>query len=168
VEVMVVIALLGIAAALVVPAMGTTGGLRVQGAIRTIVSDLTFAQSDAIAFQQPRAVVFDLAANSYRLVQVVNGDIDEANTLYDGSARGKQYVVNLGNNDFGNARITSVAFNGTSSTLIYDDMGTPVASASGNTPGSGGRIRVEGQGSVHDIIVEPYTGRITVRRISGD
>ncbi|MFO0493813.1 MAG: Tfp pilus assembly protein FimT/FimU [bacterium] len=79
VEVMVVIALLGIAAALVVPAMGTTGGLRVQGAIRTIVSDLTFAQSDAIAFQQPRAVVFDLAANSYRLVQVVNGDIDEAN-----------------------------------------------------------------------------------------
>lgn len=171
VEVLVVVALLGIAGAMVVPAMGTTGVLRVQGAIRQVVADLTFAQSDAMAFQQGRAIMFDVTNNSYRIVQVVNGTIDAANTLYDGSAVGKRYVVSLNNPDFGGARITSVTFNNASgagtSNWILDEMGTPVNAPDSNTPTNGGVIRIQGQDSVHDIMIEPYTGRITVRRVSG-
>jgi prepilin-type N-terminal cleavage/methylation domain-containing protein len=173
VEVLVVVALLAIAGALVVPAMGTTGVLRVQGAIRQVVADLTFAQSDAMAFQQGRAIMFDVTNNSYRIVQIVNGTIDSANTLYDGTTIGKRYTVSLNNPDFGGARITSVTFNnssasgGNTNNWILDELGTPVVAPDSNAPTNGGVIRIEGQDSVHDILIEPYTGRITVRRVSG-
>jgi prepilin-type N-terminal cleavage/methylation domain-containing protein len=176
VEVLIVVVILGLAGAMVIPSMGSTGVLRVQGAIRTIVADLTFAQSDAIAFQEQRAVVFDPAANSYRVIQVVNNSVNYANTLYDGTAAGRRYVVDLNNPDFGGARILSANFGVTqpgglpsgTSTFLLDDMGTPITTVGGSTPSTGGAIRIEGQDSVHDILIEPYTGRITVRRISGE
>ncbi len=169
IEVLVVVFILGLAGAMVIPTMGSTGILRVQGAIRTLVADITFAQSDAMAFQQARAILFDQPNNSYRVVQVINGTVDAANTMYDGSREGKRMLVNLNSPDFGGARMTSVNFGtgAAASLLVFDDLGTPVADPSGNTPSSGGRIRVQGQDSVHEIIVEPYTGRISVRRISG-
>ena len=59
IELLIVVVLLGIAGMLVVPAMGSVGVLRIQAAVRTLVSDLTFAQGDAIAQQHAvnRAVV---------------------------------------------------------------------------------------------------------------
>jgi prepilin-type N-terminal cleavage/methylation domain-containing protein len=175
-EVLIVVVILGLAGAMVIPSMGSTGVLRVQGAIRTIVADLTFAQSDAIAFQEQRAIVFDPAANSYRVIQVVNNTVDYANTLYDGTSSGRRYIVDINNPDFGGARILSATFGVTqpgglpagTSTFLLDDMGTPITTVGGNTPSTGGRIRIEGQNSVHDILIEPYTGRITVRRVSGE
>jgi Tfp pilus assembly protein FimT len=162
------VVILGIAGAMVIPAMGTTGILRVQGAIRTVVADITFAQSDAMAFQQGRAVMFDTTGNLYRVVQVVNGGVDAANTMYDGTSAGKRMVMSFNTGDLGGARITQASFNGSGANLIFDDMGTPVTDASGNTPSTGGAIRIESEGNtVHDIIVEAYTGRVTVRRISG-
>jgi prepilin-type N-terminal cleavage/methylation domain-containing protein len=49
VEMLITVVILAIAAALVIPSMGQTGVLRVQGALRMVVSDLTTAQSDAVA-----------------------------------------------------------------------------------------------------------------------
>jgi prepilin-type N-terminal cleavage/methylation domain-containing protein len=169
IEVLVVVVILGLAGAMVIPAMGSTGVLRVQGAIRTLVSDITFAQSDAMAFQQARAIVFDQPNNSYRVVQVINGTIDVANTMFDATRENKRMLVNLNNPDFGGARMTSVDFGADAAQfrLVFDDLGTPVIDPSGNTPSAGGRVRIQGQDSVHEVIVEPYTGRISVRRISG-
>ena len=58
IEVLIVVTLLGIAGVLVIPSMSQVGVLRIQSALRTIVSDLTYAQSDAMAAQARRAVVF--------------------------------------------------------------------------------------------------------------
>ncbi|MBX3362550.1 MAG: type II secretion system protein [Phycisphaeraceae bacterium] len=44
IEVLVVVTVLGIAAALVIPEMSSAHSLRVQASVRTIVSDITFAQ----------------------------------------------------------------------------------------------------------------------------
>lgn len=165
IELLVVVALLGIAGALVVPAMGSVGALRVQAAVRTVVSDLTFAQSDAIAFQERRAVVFDLPNQSYRLVSVVNGVIDPvAGTLFSPGGPDGRYITSFRDPRYGGAILASVNFN-SEATIVYDDMGMPVAGAGSEQPGTGGIIRIDGSGQSFDVIVEPFTGRVNVRRV---
>jgi len=171
IELLIVVVLLGIAGSLVVPAMGSVGVLRIQAAVRTIVSDLTFAQSDAIALQQRRAAVFDTTNNSYTLVQVVGGTINTATgALYNPDAGGNRYEINLNDQRYGGARLTAATFGttGAPATLIFDDLGSPVMAATGDAAGPGGIIRIEGQNQRFEVIVEPFTGRISVRRIELD
>lgn len=166
IEVLVTVAILAIAAAMVIPAMGTTGVLKVQGAIRQIVSDITFAQSDAISMQQGRAVKFDPSTNSYRIVQVIGSTTDDSNTLYDPSRGGGRYVVNLNDGDYNGATIASTTLS--NNILIFDDMGTPVTTAGGNTPSTGGKIVILTADSRHELLIEAYTGRTTIRKVSGN
>lgn len=169
VEMLVVVVILGIAGAMVIPSMGTTGVLRVQGAVRTVISDITFMQSDAVAFQEKRAMVFDVATSSYRIVAVPGDTISPAsNTLYKSDGPNREYVVEFrpdNEGPFGDSRITAVDFDG-GSTLIFDALGGPVTSASGNTASSGGYIEVEGADQLFLIQVEGFTGRVTVQRVS--
>lgn len=163
IELLVVIVILGIAGAMVIPAMGETGILKVQGALRAIVADMTFAQSDAVAFQEKRAMVFDVASSSYTLVAVPGNSVDmNANTLYDPTRRDGRYTIDFREGRFGDARITSADFGGGSHTLIFDAMGGPLESAGSNNPGQGGTVRVQGSGSAWVITVEAFTGRVTV------
>lgn len=165
IEVLVTIVILGIAGALVIPAMGETGILKVQGAVRTIISDITFAQSDAVAFQERRAIMFDLPNNSYRLVQVPGSTLDPINnTLFDPQKSDGLFVVDFRRQlQFGDAQILEASFDGEPN-LIFDPLGGPVADPSGAIPGAGGTIRVRGSGSEFVITVEPFTGRVTVAR----
>lgn len=176
IEMLVVVALLGLAGALVIPSMSSVGVLRVQAALQTTVADLMFAQSDAIAFQQRRAVVFDVPAtaadiavenkNSYRVIQVLGGQIDAATgTLYDPARPGGRMIQDLSDEKFGGAKIQYANFDGVS-TLIFDELGAPAAAATGDAPGRGGTIRLGTADQTFDIVVEPFTGRITVRKIA--
>jgi prepilin-type N-terminal cleavage/methylation domain-containing protein len=164
-ELLAVVTILGIAAALLIPSMSQTGILRVQAAVRTIISDITFAQADAVAFQERRAIVFDVDTSSYRLVQVPGDTIDvELNTMYDPGRENGRYIVNFNDAIFGGARITAVNFDG-GNTLIFDALGGPVADAAGDEPGSGGTITVVGSGSTFTIGIEAFTGRVTATRV---
>lgn len=164
-EILVVIVVLGIAGALVIPAMGETGVLKVQAAVRTIVSDITFIQAEAVAFQERRAMVFDVETSSYALVEVPGDTIDiEANTMFDPTKADGRYLVDFRDAKFGDARITAAAFSGTN-TLIFDGMGGPVADAAGAVPGNGGTIRITGSSQSFDIRVEPFTGRVVVATV---
>jgi len=164
-EMLIVITVLGIAGALVIPSMGQTGVLRVQAAVRTIVADISVAQSDAVGFQEKRCVLFDVESSSYRLVAVPGDVIDAAlNTLYDPTSRTGLYEVSFAEAMFGDARITSADFDGDSA-LVFDALGGPVESLAGNTPSQQpGRVTVEGSGQSFTITVEPFTGRVTVTR----
>jgi prepilin-type N-terminal cleavage/methylation domain-containing protein len=175
VEMLIVVALLGIAGAMVIPAMGSVGVLRIQAAVRNVVSDITFAQADAIAFQQRRAVVFNVPTsvndvsrtsdNSYHVVQVLGGQINTTTgTLYDPSRPGGRMFQSFGDPSFGGAQIAWANFNN-SSTLIFDELGSPAAATTGDTPGTGGTVRIQGPDEFFDIVVEPFTGRVTTRRI---
>ncbi len=167
VELLIVVVLLGIAGALVIPNMASAHSLRVQAALRTIVSDLTFAQADAIAFQRRRAVLFDVANNTYRIVDIPGSAISADNVLFKSDGPSGQYVVNLADTSFAGARIESASFTQVNGlpTLIFDDVGAPAAAATGDQPGLGGTIRLSGSGQTFDIIVEPYTGRVSTRRV---
>lgn len=165
IEMLITVVILGIAGALVIPAMGETGILKVQAAVRTIVADITFAQSDAVAFQERRAVMFDVQTNSYRLIQVPGGTLEpDTNTLFDPTKPDGRFVVQFGKGgQFGDAQILSASFDNEPN-LIYDALGGPVADPSGATVGTGGTVRVQGSGSIFTITVEPFTGRVTVTR----
>ncbi len=165
IEVLIVVTLLGIAGAMVIPAMGSTGALRIQAAVRTIVADITVAQSEAVAFQERRALVFDVDSSSYRVIAVPGNTLDpDNNTLYDPSRPGGRYIVNFTDeNRFGDARITAVDFDGQAA-LIFDAMGGPIVDPGANTPSAGGAITVTGGGQTFVIRVEAFTGRVTVTR----
>lgn len=165
IEVLVVVTVLGIAAAVLIPNVGAAHALRVQAAVRTIVSDLTFAQSDALAMQEPRAIVFDVETNSYTLVEVVGGVIDpEANAMFDNSGPGGRYVRNFNADEYGGARIVAADFDG-DAILIFDEMGSPQAEPDDTTPGLGGYVTVTGSDSTYRVSVDAYTGRVTVDRM---
>ena len=164
VELLVTIAILGIAGALVIPAMGETNVLRIQAAVRTIVADITFAQSDAVAFQERRALMFDVTGNTYRVIQVPGNALDPANnTLYDPSRTSGRFVETFTDNKFGGASLLSVDFGNGSRDLIFDALGGPITSPTSNTPSPGGTIRVTGANQTYRISVESFTGRVTVR-----
>jgi prepilin-type N-terminal cleavage/methylation domain-containing protein len=157
VELLIVVAVLGIAGAMVIPQMNSTDVLRIQAAVRTIVADINFAQSDALARQQARAVVFDVPNNSYALLEVPGSVLNPTtDTIYE---------VNFNNRvKFHNARIVSASFDGNAN-LLFDEMGGPINAPGSSTPSAGGRVVVEGSGSTFEILVEAYTGRVVVNRL---
>lgn len=154
VEVLIVVVILGIAGAMVVPVISSTDTLKVQGAVRMVVADITMAQSDAIAFQRGQAVIFDLSetAPSYSVVEVFGNTIDPTlNT----TARRK-----IGGSEFGFSTFTESTM--TNNTLIFDEMGGPVTAAGSSTPSGSSYIEISGSGQRFRIGVEAYTGRVTV------
>lgn len=165
IEVLVLVVIMGIAGAMVIPALGDTHILRVQAALRTIISDITFAQADAAAFQERRAVVFDVNTNSYRVIQVPGNTLDVvANTISDPTRPFGRMGADFTQDEarYGDARLVSVNFGNGSSSLIFDALGGPVSAPDSNTPSPGGTISLSGSRASWTISVEAFTGRVTV------
>jgi type II secretory pathway pseudopilin PulG len=169
IEILVVVAVLGIAGALVIPSMGQTDVLRVQSAVRAVVADISFAQSDAIAYQQRRALVFDLdmngdkSDNGYTMCSVNGAVIDvENDALYDPQGPDGKYIVSLKDPRFAGSVIDEADFAGTQN-LIFDELGGPVAGPDSDVP-TGGFIQITGMDQTFIIFVEAYSGRVRVEK----
>lgn len=164
-EVLVVVTILGAAAAIVVPSMSSAGNLRVQTAVREVVSDITFAQSDAVAYQSRRAIIFYEGEGRYVLCEVRGSVIDpDVDALFDPNRDGQRYEVIFDEQSTGGAAIIEVSFDG-DNVLIFDELGGPVETADGDRPSSGGFIRIrDAIGQTFRIDVEAYTGRVVVER----
>ncbi len=158
IEILIVIVLMGIASALVIPSLKSTDTLRVQSTVRAIVADINFAQSDALARQQGRAMIFDSVNNKYSIVEVHGATLHpETDTIYEVGLSDERR--------FHSSTLTSAQFDGTNM-LVFDELGGPVAGPGSSTPGNGGTINITGSGSSFLINVEPYTGRVSVVRQS--
>lgn len=159
IEVLIVVAVLGIAGACAAPAFNQTGVLRVQASLRTLVSDITELQSDALAMQQGRAIVFDITKNSYTMCRVpgtsVDPEVDAISTRHFGSGI------------YGDAKMQKVSFN-SSQTLIFDELGAPVSAAGSNNPAADGSLEIVGSGQTFKITVQGYTGRVMVVKTAGN
>ncbi|MEM9420226.1 MAG: GspH/FimT family pseudopilin [Planctomycetota bacterium] len=154
VEVLLVVAILGIVSAAVIPSMLTAGEMGVQAAARVIVADLLYAQNEAIAQQASHKVVFDVANNSYQL-QDQNGNALTVDWL-NGSAN--NYVVDFSNDQrFNGVTITAVNFGATTpNEITYDNLGGP---------STGGSITIQFDRQSYRIDVAEFTGRVTVTQI---
>jgi prepilin-type N-terminal cleavage/methylation domain-containing protein len=167
VEILIVVIILGIASSLIIPSMGSAQVLRVQASMRAVVADITFAQSDALAYQERRAVYFDIPNNRYAVIQVTGAVLDPVNDiLFDTTRHSGRMEVDLNEPRFGGATIVSADFDGDSA-LIFDELGGPVQTPTGDAPGLGGTIRIEGaDGTAWEITVEAYTGRVSVLNVT--
>lgn len=149
VEVLIIVAILGVAAGIIVPQMLAAGSLGVQAAARVIIADILFAQNEAIAHQRTRSVVFDPDNESYSLADE-NGAVLTAKWK---SGEENNYIIDFTDDSrFQGVVIVSADFAG-SSTLVFDDLGGPL---------NGGTVEIEFQGQRYRVTVASFTGRVTV------
>jgi prepilin-type N-terminal cleavage/methylation domain-containing protein len=154
IEVLIVVTVLGIAAALVIPSMSQASVLRIQGAIRTLVADIAVAQSDAIAYQKGRAIVFfDDATGPRYVVCEVNGATLDLTV-------DKITEQRLGGEQFGFATFENI--NLPNKMLVIDELGGPVMAPDDPTPAPEGSIDIVDATQRFRVNIEAYTGRVTV------
>ena len=158
VEMLITVTILGIAAAIVIPTMGDAGTLRVQAAVRQVIADINYAQSEAVAEQKSIAVLFDPTNNAYGILEMPSTGAISMSLAFQTATF---------TNTMGDAAIASTAFTnslGNNNLLIFDEQGTPVLSANSNTAPSTGTIVITGSGQTFTITIEGYTGRVSVSR----
>lgn len=156
-EVLVVVVILGISAAVVIPLISDTTDLQATSAAREIVSTLLYAQTAAIAHQEQYRVVFDSVNNLYE-VRDGSGAVAE-----DPTAPGKAFRVNFeDNSQMSQVQLNGVNFNGESS-VWFDRLGAPYAGDPvDNEALTVGTVAVMAGERIVTVTVEPVSGRIKV------
>jgi type II secretion system protein H len=153
VELLIVIVILGVAAAIAVPLASAAANLQLRSAVNMLAADLEYAKSQAIGTGQRHGVVFDIAAQTYRIVNA-SGD-----TIAHPVKKGFPYIVNFsGDARLGQVTIAQVDFDGTS-TVSFDYLGSPYNSASALDSGS---VTLRAGGVDRTVSVEAVTGFISI------
>lgn len=180
IELLIVVALLGLAGAILVPQMVGRTSLLAQAAVRQLIADLSFAQSDALAFQGYRRVHFYEDGSGYCLVRMADDgsdldsvfDADTADYVNDPLAPAGElgrYIVNYVTDDrFQGVEITSVNVDGDASLPVdihYGPLGGTRMAGSGPPPGLGGTIVITADDHSYQITIAPFTGKLTVQKL---
>jgi prepilin-type N-terminal cleavage/methylation domain-containing protein len=167
VEILVVVLILGIAAAVIVPSIGSRDDLKVASAARLVMADLIYAQNRSITTQQKHYVVFDTAARQYRI-----STSPTSTAAIPHPVTKDPYVVKFGaggTSGLEDIVLNAVSFEG-KKTLAFDELGVPyyydpAANATTATSTSGGStVKLTcGPTQALTIVIEPYTGEIRVQ-----
>jgi len=171
IELVMVIGILGIASALLIPNMVNRQTFAIQAAVRSVIADLTFAQSDALARQVMRRVHFYEDGSGYCIIEVDTGSFDEdfdpATADFVNHPLAKEgayqpYIVDfMATDDFQGLTISDVAIDGENTFITYDELGGTIQS--GSAPGSGGYIDLtNADGQTYRVTIAPFTGKLTV------
>jgi prepilin-type N-terminal cleavage/methylation domain-containing protein len=167
-EMLIVIMILGISGALVIPHTSQAQVLRIHAAVRTLVADITFAQTDALAYQQRRAIIFDEELNTYTIAEVVvssGGNVTYI-PLYKGGGPNGQYIVDFDINGFHGARMRMPDFDG-DAILIFDEIGAPVLDGAGDIPAGLGSVYIDNEQATFRVDISPFTGQVRVEKVDG-
>ena len=161
IEILVVVIILGIAAAIIVPHIGSRSDLKATSAARLIMADLIYAQNRSISQQKPHFVQFDAANETYRVMDEVNPTVK----IITHPVEQSPFAVAIGPGGPAPLRdvmIDSVSFDG-QSILSFDEMGTPYAYNAGtnvSTALTSGMITIRCKEMLLNIIIEPFTGEL--------
>ena len=145
VELIVVIVIIGILAAVAIPLATGTSSTKAQSAARLVMSDLEYAQNLAITSQADITVTFSTSGNSYT-VSNASGALIHPITK-------KTWTV-----DFDTARglsgvsLSSAGFSGSPS-VTFGALGAPSAE---------GTVGLAAGATGYQVAVAPITGRVTV------
>ncbi|MHC4946901.1 MAG: pilus assembly FimT family protein [Planctomycetota bacterium] len=174
IELLIVVGILGLATALLVPQIVDRDSMAAQAAVRRVIADITFAQSDALAHQEMRRVHFFSDGRGYCLVRIDQGDLaaafDEATADYifdplAESAELGRYIVDFSQERrFDGITIISTDIDGVGGpNLNFDTLGGTVMA--GNSPGVGGDIVIGSADVQYQITIAPFTGKLTVTQL---
>ncbi|MEE2973335.1 MAG: prepilin-type N-terminal cleavage/methylation domain-containing protein [Planctomycetota bacterium] len=177
IELLIVVIILGISSALLIPRLVDADTFSVQAAVRSLVADITFAQTDALARQRIRRVQFlrddrdrihgyaILAPRDQSLYDSAF-DSDTAEYLEHETSVGTdgRFVVDFDRDSrFSGVEIESVDFDGRD-WMAFDDLGGPLGAA-GRPLVAGGEVRMRGQSGAYLIRLSGFTGKITVESL---
>jgi type II secretory pathway pseudopilin PulG len=176
IELIMVMAVLALAAALLVPQLVGQDSLTVQAAVRLLIADLSFAQTDALANQEYRRVVFYENGSGYCLLRVPDENwvtpdsLDDPGVdyVYDPLGGRGQYIVNFFEDErFEGVEITFADIDGAAlidrPEITYDTLGGTVRP--GGVPGVGGNLDVSFNDERYRINVAAFTGKLTVSKL---
>jgi len=156
-ELMVVILVLVIAAAIVIANIGSTADSQVISAARVLAKDLEVARSMALTTQEPHALVFSTDRQSYKIVAGYAGEAySSVEAIEHPVRRGKDYEVTLA--DEGGMESVVVA------EVNFGGLGYVTFGSEGE-PSSGGSVRLRA-GEVEMLVsVAALTGNVSVARV---
>ena len=177
VEILVVITILGIAAAVIVPQMSSRDDLRVEGARRMVMADLIYAQNCSIAKQVWHYVVFDTTTSprKYRIVTGLSPPNPRGTPVPHPVTLDPEYKVVFGvgapdptvvTHGLEIIALDSVAFEGAHTVLCFDELGVPyyydpsTNTATAISTSGGSSINVRCGTVTRAVTIEPYTGEV--------
>jgi prepilin-type N-terminal cleavage/methylation domain-containing protein len=153
VEILIVVVILSIAAAIAIPMLSNAASLQLDSAADLLAGDLEYARSMAITRQKIYTIEFDDAGNSYQLKNDTGTVIEHPVNI------GSQYTVVFGSGRYDKVDMTDADFDGTN-LLKFDYLGSPYG-GSGN-PLNSGVITLKGGNNAKHVVIEAMTGLITV------
>ena len=163
IEILVVVVILGIAAAIVVPAIGSRSDLKATSAARMLMADLIYAQNRSIAQQKTHYVRFDKTTESYEVLE----EISPATVITHPVELGP-FIVVLGPNgpssSIKDVEIDDAVFDG-KNILAFDELGTPYAydaATKTKSPMTTGSVRLKCKDFTMSVVVEPFSGELRI------
>lgn len=154
VEVVIVLMIIGIVAAIAVPLYVSAASTQLRTAASIIASDLEYAKSMAISTGKSYSVVFDKSAESYCIKNSTGQVI--AHPVHIGT----NYVISFA----GDSRLNKVDIASTSlapgDTVKFDSLGAPLSSTGGSLNNAFILLRIGGNNM--KVKIETVTGYISI------
>jgi prepilin-type N-terminal cleavage/methylation domain-containing protein len=163
VEILCVVVILGISAAIIIPQIGTRDDVRTASMARVLMADMQFAQSRAVSLQKAHYVRFNTTNNTYEVLD----QLSPSDHLITHPITKNNFSVTLGSarkDDLKTVVLDQVTFDGRT-IVMFDDLGTPywVDGTTFNTGAmAAGSIRLRSGTYTMTITIEPYSGELHV------
>ena len=155
IEVIMVIVIVGVLVGVSMPRFNSFYAMKLNGAMKKMVSDIRYTQNLAISTHDTYSVIFDTTGNSYEVRRVSDNSF-----AVDPLDRGNLSVNFNTHPRYQGIDIVSAAIGGTS-TLRFTWEGVP-QNSSGSNLSAEGTINLSYQGNSGIIYVTPDTGRVRV------
>ncbi len=157
VELLIVVVVAAIAAAMLVPRLGSTTATQLIAAGRMLTADIEFAQNESIAHgDDPRLIKIDQAGNRYWIAAASDVNTPIPNPAYPDDSEGMRVT-------FGGGRaqaLSAVTIQGYSldgdDELRFDMYGTPDQTTSAT-------LTLAADGATITITIAPISGEVTVQ-----
>jgi prepilin-type N-terminal cleavage/methylation domain-containing protein len=156
VELIAVLVITGVLAAVAAPTLGLLGSTRERYACRQIVRDVTYSRERALDTGTRQFIVFAVAGSAYTLLAEDRANPGRANAVILAQPSGMPFVRTLGAPDYPGVAMSTVDFDG-GSEVGFDWAGAPLNSGQ-NPLGATGIITLSGGCQVR---VLPGSGLVT-------
>jgi prepilin-type N-terminal cleavage/methylation domain-containing protein len=154
VEVLIVLMLIGIIAAVAVPLYTSAASVQLKTAADMVACDLEYAKSMAMSTGKNYSIVFNPITESYRINDANNQVIPHPVHI------GANYIVSFATDSrLNKVDIVSTTFG--SNTVKFDYLGTPFDGA-GTALNSSGSVQLRAGGNILTVKVEPVTGYVSI------
>lgn len=172
IEILLVVAVLAIAATLLAPSLVGRDTYTVEAALRRLVADVTFAQSDALAGQGYRQVQFDPEGNGWSVVRLEESQLglpfDPQTAVYVRdplSAGATQPMICdlVADRRFAGVHLESIQIDGSQTFITFDPLGGTIAG--GGVPGTGGSLLMRSDNLTYRVEFDAFTGKVSVTRV---